>query len=293
MKLIVYFEGAKVLSVERVNPSKLEAARLGLFGDAATNFGRAVDLMGADTVASFMATTPKISEDEALDAFALKNGNGAAIGNVMVTVYDWSVMPMPMPLRSAQTDTNGNYTIHGLQTGTYKVCFDGSLSNYMNECYDDKPWNSWSDIATATSVSVTMGQRTILNEAVLAQGGAITGAVKNGSSMGIGMVSVTVYDANNLWVRSTTTDFSGSYTVGGLPTGTYKICFDGSMAGYGNECYDNQGWMDLTNATPVLAAAGQTTTLNDAILAQGGDITGAVKNSSGSGIGSEIGRAHV
>lgn len=197
----------------------------------------------------------------------VKNSNGVGIGNAQVIVFDIN----NMWLQSASTGISGAYTINGLQAGAYKVCFDGSSNNYMNECYDDLPWNSWIDIASATFVSVTMGQTTILNETVLARGGMIAGSVKNAGGSGIGNVSVSVYDSTGIWLRGTMTDWSGSYRIGGLQSGNYKVCFDAMMSGgYANECYDNRAWMDLTNATPVPVVSGQTTTLNDAVLTQAG-----------------------
>jgi hypothetical protein len=221
-------------------------------------------------------------------AGAVKSDSNVAIGGVRVQVFSSAGMPMPtMPMFIGETTTDGsgNYSFGGLQKGTYLVCFDGSAANYINECYENKPWNSWSDIAYATAVNVTYGQTTTLNDALLTPGGSITGTVTNNSGAGIGNVSVSVYDSLNMWVRGTSTGPDGNYTVAGLPTGSYKVCFDAFMTDYLSECYLDKAGMDLLNATPVSVTAGQTADHIDAELTQGGIITGLVKNESNAGIG--------
>ena len=62
----------------------------------------------------------------------------------------------------------------------------------------------------------------------------------------------------------------GSYTITGLATGTYDVCFSGKFAwggasttGYASECYKNVAWdgdpYEASGATGVQVTAGSTT----------------------------------
>lgn len=236
-------------------------------------YNNKVDEAGADlvTITAPAASTINVQLEQGGRISGTVTNGSIGLQGIWVSAYDSSGMPLPLMGMGATTNMDGAFSVGGLRTGTYKVCFDGSSSGYINECYNDKPWNAWSDIASATSVPVVTSQTTTLGDVVvLAQGGAISGFVKNESGTAIGMVTMSVYDTNNMWIRGTTTDWTGGYSIGGLPTGSYKVCFDAMMTmTYLSECYDNQAWMDLANATPVPVDAGQTKILNDAVLAQG------------------------
>ena len=69
------------------------------------------------------------------------------------------------------------------------------------------------------------------------------------------------------------TDASGTYTVTGLPAGTYKVQFS-DASGYLEQWYNNKP--DYESATEVQVSAGNTTTGIDARLIEGGKISGTV-----------------
>ena len=73
-KVIAYHADGKVTGIEYVEPNMLEAFRIGLAGNDAVNFDRAVRALSLEVVLSFTKTAPRVSEDEALSAVATKNG---------------------------------------------------------------------------------------------------------------------------------------------------------------------------------------------------------------------------
>ena len=117
--------------------------------------------------------------------------------------------------------------------------------------------------------------------AVLAAGtisGKVTDAVTHA---GIQNITVDEYDSGgNFPVASTCTLADGSYTLGGLATGTYRVGFN-PRGGCGTTTYLGQFYNDkqsLASADPVAVTAGSTASGINAALAMppGGEVTGTV-----------------
>jgi hypothetical protein len=159
------------------------------------------------------------------------------------------------------TDADGHFLIAGLATGTYDLCFADtsdvggpSFGGYLNECYDDQFWDGdTNDIpGTAAAVSVTAGEPTTGKDADLAAGSGIAGRVTEAGGTPLTFVIVDLYGGDNL-LASTTTDSKGDYAFRGrLPVSGYHLCFDGSIAGKFDECYDDVEW-DGVNPPPAEA----------------------------------------
>lgn len=104
----------------------------------------------------------------------------------------------------------------------------------------------------------------------------------------LGDVDVKVYHQNHTLIGSTTTNWEdGTYTVGGLPPGSYKVEFDtryasGSPNGYLPQWYNAKG--GFSAATPVTVSSGADTPGIDATLAEGGSISGTVTGTTAPGI---------
>ena len=101
----------------------------------------------------------------------------------------------------------------------------------------------------------------IMNIAVV---GVISGEVTNAVGTGISNVFITVYDINGNAFKTTTTAQDGSYTVIGLPTGSYKVAFQ-PATGYPGQWYNNKS--DINNADAVSVTAPNTTAGINAVLA--------------------------
>ena len=193
---------------------------------------------------------------------------GAAIAGESVTVLDSSGNFVGF----ASTDSNGNYTVAGLTTGTYKVEFYGG-GNYLTQFYNGK-----ASLATADPVAVTAGSTSTGIDAALQPGGQITGKVTNASTgAAIAGESVTVLDSSGNFVGFASTDSNGNYTVAGLTTGTYKVEFYGG-GNYLTQFYN--GKASLATADPVAVTAGSTSTGINAALQPNGQITGKVTDAS-------------
>jgi hypothetical protein len=184
------------------------------------------------------------------------------------------------PLKTISTDSSGNYKFSGLVANTYKVCFNSGQS-YVSQCWQ----NTADNPASATPIIVApLAQVTGIN-AALQTGATITGRVTRDGINGINNVSINVYDTSGNWIpgiNGTMTDSSGNYTLPGIPSGSYKLYFNGQSANYVSQWYN--GVANQSLATTIGVTAGNTYPGYDAQLSQGGTISGRVTNSGATGI---------
>jgi len=185
--------------------------------------------------------------------------------------------------RYATTAWDGSYRVTGLPPGeVVTVCFDPTFSagGYLRACYGD-------ETGSTTPVTIRSGQLSTA-DIQLQHGASITGTVTDASGAPIADVILSVTDTDNQEFYSAVTDESGTYTLGGLAAGSYRICFDPSYArgpapeGYASECYDNQP-SDVT-ADPVAVGGPGSVTVVNAVLAPGAAITGRITGSDGAAL---------
>ncbi len=169
------------------------------------------------------------------------------------------------------TDGLGKYVLSGLQPGNFRVYAGGwgncSISEYYNDTTD---WNS------AASVEVIGGQTTQNINFGLETGGTIKGAVTRDSDGNpVAGLSVNAQEITTGKASYAQTQEDGSYTICGLPAGSYRIRVSSWGTCYAGEYYGNT--YDENSATPVPVAMGQTISGIDISLAIGGKITGIVR----------------
>jgi molybdopterin-binding protein len=188
--------------------------------------------------------------------------------------------------RCAGTDESGDYSINGLATGSYDVVFrvNGyyySPLNYAPQYYNGKP-----NQAEANPVSVTAGSTTQNINAVMHQGGQITGTVTDATTHnpieGI-EVCVTKIGSEEEYFGCGYTNESGAYAIRSLPSGSYKVAFFQSYYSPAEVKYARQYYNGKTTyeaADSVSVTAGSTTSNVNAAMQEGGRITGTVTDSS-------------
>jgi hypothetical protein len=170
-------------------------------------------------------------------------------------------------------DSDGDYTLRGLRSGSYKVRFSSGPSNlgYVRQFYSGKATRK-----AANPVSVTAGATTPGIDATLQRGGTISGTVTDADTdepiAGIDVcVGFAACDA---------TAADGTYELT-LPTGSYKLYFGGPSFGPG---LDNDGYAPVyyhdafssEAATKVAVTAGGATPGIDQAMHQGARVTGTV-----------------
>jgi len=177
--------------------------------------------------------------------------------------------------RGATTDQDGNYTVYGLAPGSYELQFDGSYRGFVGQYYNNTYYRD-----EAVPVQVTGSNDTGGINAVLTRGGRISGRVTDASGAPIANVDLEIFDINDNDLYYANTDASGYYQARGLPTGSYKIRFEG---------YDSGNWVSafyggasqLSEAALVPVTAPMLTPEINVTLVPGGSIAGTVTNSTG------------
>ena len=186
-----------------------------------------------------------------------------------ITVSTQLAVNFPIPV-SATTDSQGHYTLQGLDTGTYAVQFSGG--DYFSQYYNGRASSS-----SADPVSVTSGQPTTGINVSLTPGGVITGTVTDANTRaGISGVPVSAFNAQGVLVASADTTAGGAYRISPLPSGSYRVQFNnpGSAANYVPQYYNAKSTLGGADAMSV--TQGQTITGIDAALQPGGQIRGTV-----------------
>lgn len=166
------------------------------------------------------------------------------------------------------TDEAGHYSVQVSFAGTYTVFFRPPAgSPLLAEAYDNAaPWNP---------TRITVGSVDITGvDAVLDRAASITGQVVDPDGNPIPGVGVQLRSAAFEYANLMT-GADGTYTAAGLRAGDWRIEF---VPPHGSswvaELYDDARTFDTQTVVPL--APGAVATLNDAVLARGGTITGRI-----------------
>ena len=185
----------------------------------------------------------------------------------------------------AQTDANGDYTTGAVAPGSYLVQFgaSGSPSAWASQYWSGQPTRDTADplVLTMADAPVRTGV-----DATLAPGATLAGTVTaNGAAVPGECVIAALPGPNGLsWVAGTNSAADGTWSIGGLPAGSYDVIFQDC---HGVGPYVDQWWPDAADqagASPVTLAAGETRGGIDAHLSPAGAITGRVTESGGAGV---------
>jgi hypothetical protein len=200
------------------------------------------------------------------------------VGNPISGAQVWAgAYSGPGSYGSATTGADGTYTVGGLATGDYNVqaCATGYVCEYYDNTLD---WDA------ATAVPVTEGENTPGINFSLRVEGTISGVVKDPDGDPIEGASLWAC-LDGPWKGGgfcswASTHSNGTYTVGGLATGDYRV--QACATGYVCEYYDDT--LDWNAATPVPVTEGENTPGINFSLRVEGTISGTVTDLGGSPI---------
>ncbi|RLC03082.1 MAG: hypothetical protein DRI57_29470 [Deltaproteobacteria bacterium] len=189
---------------------------------------------------------------------------------------------------SALTDiSDGTYTVSGLPAGTYYLRTSFSDLNYTNEWWAEP--GSVTECTNAQLITLTAGESASGKNFQLDTGAAISGVIyqSNGTTPfteEIAIEAIAEAPCNGEALRWTTyTDSSdGTYTIVGLPAGTYYLSTSISEINYVNGWWAESGSVsDCSNAEPVTVQAGESVSDKNFQLNLGGTISGTVYQNDG------------
>jgi hypothetical protein len=134
------------------------------------------------------------------------------------------------------TDGVGQYVAGGLDPGTYFVGTD-TFGDLLDELYDNLPCEPSCTPTTGNAVTVTRANTTTGIDFALRRMGSISGTVTDaGTAAPIDYAYVSIFDSAGTYVASGS-GYSGTYTVSGLPAGTYYVHATADL--YRSELYND------------------------------------------------------
>ncbi len=171
----------------------------------------------------------------------------------------------------------GHYSISDLAAGSYRVEFNRSSGQSLKAAsyYDGVPEGTGP--GAATSVTVGSGATTPGVDATLEAGGSISGRVVDDVGDPVAGCRVQAFTSDeSLVTRSGTTQSDGTFTVGGLTTGSYLVAYNALGACVGKKRFydgDTPGGLarSITAADPVPVTAGAPTHLDEDLVVTTGD----------------------
>ena len=227
-----------------------------------------------------------VTASTALDAGGVLTGRvvdvttGEGIPDVCPSAHigrTWSWVPGQNPTCS---DDQGRYRIGGLPADATTLLLAPQWDSGLAQTW----YLGATDVETATLLRPRAGRVTTLSDTRLAQSGAVTGVVTDGLGNPVPNVHVNLmgsYGGRAGGCESPVcgyTDELGRYTIK-APPGTYTPFFWSYEGGWAPEWSGDASTKSA--AAPVTVTSGTETAL-DAILEQGGQITGTVVNADGS-----------
>lgn len=180
--------------------------------------------------------------------------SGIGVGDVSVDVYWWDgTNPYGEMVTTVVTAADGTYFAPGLAAGSYRLGFRDNSGTYAPVFYLNSP-----EIATATSVVVTAAQTASGIDVALIPASSIGGKITAaGGTTPLDAISVTVFRLTGTewnFLGGATTQADGTYVVGGLAAGVYRLEFVDSSGAYAGEFYNDKSSLALADSVNVPAS---------------------------------------
>ncbi len=177
--------------------------------------------------------------------------------------------------------SNGTYTVNGVLPGTYKVEFIPD-----SQVVAPQYFNGAATLASATAINVNSGMTTGNVSVTLAAASTVSGTVTAAQGgAALGGLEVELVNAQGANVDTTFTNADGTYTLTGVPAGSWYVRFDGGRA-YNGQYYATEYYLGkptLAGAKPLAVNSGVAVTgINEALLPVSTVAAGLPKISGGS-----------
>lgn len=223
------------------------------------------------TVAGFQTVT---GFDAALAPAARINGTvtdevtNQPLEGIEVEIYRWNSLNDTWDSISyVHTDVGGFYSVGELTPGSYRMGFFDFNGYHATEYYNNSP-----DIDSALDIVVGAAPTVTEIDAALRDKSRISGTVTSEQTSqpleDIQVIAYQYYDYGSYgyWISISTgyTDANGTYSIGGLDAGNFRIGFHDNSGAHLTEYYDNAP--NLDSATGIAVEDSQTVPGIDAAL---------------------------
>lgn len=179
---------------------------------------------------------------------------------------------------STTVNADGTYALRGLLPGEYVISFQAPDEwGLIDEYYNDV-----ATYADATRVAVGAGQTVSGVDASLITGSTISGRVTLPAGVSVDSMQyrVTAYGPQMSYVASTGIQVDGTYSLRGLPAGSYRLQFSApSSSGVLSEWYSDKA--NYWSADSLTVTAAQSVSHVDVTLDRGGVVKGYVRDAAG------------
>jgi protocatechuate 3,4-dioxygenase beta subunit len=208
----------------------------------------------------------------------ITNASGTPLSNMCVYVYGSGATGPRTSDPGVCTDASGGYELPVAGAGNYNLGFYDPTGTYLTQWY-----NGASSESTATTVTVTNSVVTSAVNATMTRPTEITGTVKNASGTPLSNICVYLYSSGATGTRTadtgTCTVSNGTYTMPVAAGGSYNVVFYDPTGTFLTQWHS--GASTETAATAVIVTSGAPTTAVNATMVTPTEITGTVKNASG------------
>lgn len=180
---------------------------------------------------------------------------------------------------SATSAVDGTFTIGPLPDGDYYLEADSDPAS--GQYYFDEFYGGVAELESATAITISGGNNSG-NDITLETGGLISGMVRGTAGAPLNGIDLDVYDATGAWLSyDGTTEADGTYVIGPLPAGQYKVKSDPEeLSGYAEMFYN--GTYAKSLATNITVTDQSTTSGIDFDHVQGAFISGTIVDTGGS-----------
>ena len=171
---------------------------------------------------------------------------------------------------SAPLASDGTYSFKGLSAGSYKLNFATYISGAVDQWYANR-----ASFETADPITLTTSQELSGINVTLLKGATVSGKVTAPAGTNLDQSAVKIFKSDSSSKPAFTASVSadGNFKAVGIPTGTYKILFDGGASGATDQWF---GGTTFAAASTVALTAGTDRTGVNFTTQTGGAISGKV-----------------